>query len=94
MVLMPSTYAYMADGFMALNGWDWHTVDPAYPAVVIGEKLRIDWTHTGTVNFLYGDGHAKREIQENARPRIRSNPLNTDPADCPPQVGPPSGVRA
>ena len=74
-VLQPTTWAYMSDGWESPNGWDWHTVDPSDPAV------RIDWSHQGRVNFLWGDGHVAAERQAGAGPRIRSNPLNLDPAD-------------
>jgi prepilin-type N-terminal cleavage/methylation domain-containing protein/prepilin-type processing-associated H-X9-DG protein len=74
-ILQPTTWAYMAEGWEAPNGWDWHTVDLSDPS------HRIDWTHQGSVNFLWGDTHVAPERQLGAGSRIRSNPLNLDPAD-------------
>lgn len=74
-ILQPTTWGYMADGWEAPNGWDWNTVDPTDP------NRRIDWSHQGMVNFLWGDLHVAAERQLGAGPRIRSNPLNLSPAD-------------
>ena len=75
-VLDPPSFGYMSDGWEALNGWNWHTVDYAEPL------KRIDWEHRGRrVNFLWGDLHVSSELQRAAGLHIRSNPINLDPRD-------------
>jgi len=74
-VLDPFTFAYAADGRWQPNGWNWHTVDPT------DVNNRIDWTHTGKVNFLYGDSHVEAQHQVGAGSRVRSNPVSLNPAD-------------
>jgi len=72
-IVQPETFALAADGWMCPNGWRWSTVDPTY------ELHRIDWSHGGRVNFLYGDDSVKPHPQEGAGVLVRTNPLHLDP---------------
>ncbi len=72
-ILDGSSFGLAADGWMCPNGWHWGTVDPDY------ELKRIDWTHDGNVNFLWGDFHVEPRPQAGAQILIRSNPVNRDP---------------
>lgn len=72
-VWQPSTFVWATDGWMCPNGWTWGTTDPLDP-VLVG-SVRIDWSHLGSINALYGDNHAQRQKQEGARYRLRTHPL-------------------
>ena len=72
-VIQPATFALAADGWMCPNGWQWSTVDPGY------ELHRIDWSHGGEVNFLFGDDSVHPRPQDGAGVLIRTNPLHLDP---------------
>ena len=71
-VHQPSNFAYVTDGWMCPNGWTWGIVDPN-DAILAG-TVRIDWTHLGGVNVLFGDNHAERRPQLNARAKLRVHP--------------------
>jgi len=58
---------------MCPNGWTWATVDPSY------ETHRIDWSHYGSVNFLFGDDSVHLLPQDGAEVLVRTNPLHADP---------------
>lgn len=75
MVRDPSSFGYAADGRMCPNGWHWDAVDPEY------ELTRIDWTHEGKANFLWGDGHMDPRPQFGSGALIRSNPCRLNPLD-------------
>ena len=72
-VYQPSSFAYVTDGWMCPNGWTWGTVDPWDP-VLLGQ-VRIDWHHLEGINVLFGDSHAERRPQKNARYDLRTHPL-------------------
>lgn len=79
-IVQPASLAFAADGFMCPNGWNWGNVDPEDPILPSLPALpRIDWTHDGTVNFAFADGHVERLYQRDARYNIRSNPLHMQP---------------
>jgi prepilin-type N-terminal cleavage/methylation domain-containing protein len=74
-VWQPSTFVWATDGWMCPNGWTWGTTDPNDPVRVPPEVPRIDWSHLGTINAVYGDGHGERKPQENARYLLRTHPI-------------------
>lgn len=73
MVWQPSSFVWAADGWMCPNGWTWATTDPG-DLILLGGH-RIDWSHLGGINALYGDNHAERRPQEGARYKLRTHPL-------------------
>lgn len=74
MVFQPSKFVYMTDGYICPNGWSWDRVDPHTPKAFPWD-LRIDWTHLGTVNALFGDQHAEPQPQRDAGVKLREHPL-------------------
>lgn len=72
-VYQPSNFAYVTDGWMCPNGWTWGIVDP--DDAILAGQVRIDWTHLGGVNVLFGDNHGERRSQLNARKNLRVHPL-------------------
>jgi len=78
-VLEPSTFGLAADGWMCPNGWRWATTDPEWEWSDGINHTRLDWTHDGTINMLYGDGHVAREVQYGISYRVRTNPVHRNP---------------
>jgi type II secretory pathway pseudopilin PulG len=75
-VWQPSGFAYATDGWECPNGWTWATIDPEDPThdPTTPWSVRIDWSHLKSVNVLYGDNHAARQPQKDARLNLRTHP--------------------
>jgi prepilin-type N-terminal cleavage/methylation domain-containing protein len=74
-VFQPANFAYMSDGWMCPNGWSWAKIDPWDLAHVNPWDVRIDWSHSSNVNILFGDQHAERRPQRDARLNLREHPM-------------------
>jgi prepilin-type processing-associated H-X9-DG protein len=71
-VYKPSQFGWVTDGWECPNGWTWGVLDPTDTAAV---ETRIDWSHHGSVNALYGDWHVEGVEQLGIRANLRNHPL-------------------
>jgi prepilin-type N-terminal cleavage/methylation domain-containing protein/prepilin-type processing-associated H-X9-DG protein len=53
----PERFGWMADQYLAPNGWHWEGGDPNPPGDFWGQP-RVGWQHSNNYNFAFGDGHA------------------------------------
>ncbi len=74
----PSIYGYASDGNWVVHQ-RWHRIDTQFYPLV--SDRRVDWSHGGTINVAFGDGHVEPITQHGARYHVATYPTTVNPPD-------------